>query len=104
MRENIHPNYHTVTVVCACGNTFETGSVKDGDTIKVEFVTERGTELQEFELNDEETNLRSAGYITNKTLFPCIKNVRIFGVKVSSKGLLAVDGMQFNFRILGGIR
>ena len=75
-----------------------------GDTIKVEFVTERGTELQEFELNDEETNLRSAGYITNKTLFPCIKNVRIFGVKVSSKGLLAVDGMQFNFRILGGIR
>jgi hypothetical protein len=75
-----------------------------GDTIKVEFVTERGTELQEFELNDEETNLRSTEYITNKSIFPCIKAVRLFGVKVSSKGLLAVDGMQFNYRMLGGIR
>lgn len=36
MKENIHPNYHNVTVVCACGNTFETGSVKDGDVIKVD--------------------------------------------------------------------
>lgn len=75
-----------------------------GDTIKVEFVTDTGAEWQSIELTEEETNLRSAGYITNKSIFPCIKNVRIFGVKVSSKGLLAVDGMQFNFRILGGIR
>ena len=36
MRENIHPDYHTVKVVCACGNTFETGSTKDGDVIKVD--------------------------------------------------------------------
>jgi large subunit ribosomal protein L31 len=28
VREGIHPNYKTVTVTCACGNTFETGSVK----------------------------------------------------------------------------
>lgn len=28
MREGIHPNYHHNSVVkCACGNTFETGSV-----------------------------------------------------------------------------
>ena len=36
MRENIHPNYHKVTVVCACGNTFETGSTKEGDILKVD--------------------------------------------------------------------
>ncbi len=36
MRENIHPDYHTVKVVCACGNTFETGSTKEGDVIKVD--------------------------------------------------------------------
>ena len=35
MKETIHPDYHTVKVVCACGNTFETGSTKDGDVIKV---------------------------------------------------------------------
>jgi len=35
MKTGIHPSYQTVTVKCACGNTFETGSTnKDG--IKVE--------------------------------------------------------------------
>ena len=38
MRENIHPDYHTVKVVCACGNTFKAGSVKG--EIKVEICSE----------------------------------------------------------------
>ena len=36
MRENIHPNYHEATVVCACGATFVTGTTKNTNTIKVE--------------------------------------------------------------------
>src|ERR1017187_10203182 len=28
MREGIHPNYVEATVVCACGNTFQTHSTK----------------------------------------------------------------------------
>ena len=36
MNENIQPNYHDVTVVCACGASFVCGTTKDGDTIKVE--------------------------------------------------------------------
>src|SRR6476659_2926744 len=28
MREGIHPNYTEATVVCACGNTFQTRSTK----------------------------------------------------------------------------
>lgn len=28
MKEKIHPNYGTALVTCACGATFETGSVK----------------------------------------------------------------------------
>jgi large subunit ribosomal protein L31 len=28
MKEKIHPKYGESTVVCACGNTFATGSVK----------------------------------------------------------------------------
>lgn len=28
MQEGIHPSYATATVVCACGNTFETRSTK----------------------------------------------------------------------------
>lgn len=34
MKKGIHPEYKTVTVTCACGNTFETRSTVD--TIKVE--------------------------------------------------------------------
>ena len=36
MKESIHPDYHEVTVVCACGETFKTGSVNKTDTIKVD--------------------------------------------------------------------
>ena len=36
MKADIHPNYHEVNVVCACGNTFKTGSVVAGDTIKID--------------------------------------------------------------------
>ncbi|MCX8030000.1 MAG: 50S ribosomal protein L31 [Thermodesulfovibrionales bacterium] len=28
MKEKIHPEYHKVTVTCACGETFETGSTR----------------------------------------------------------------------------
>lgn len=34
MKEGIHPNYKKAVVRCACGETFETGSVKD--ELKVE--------------------------------------------------------------------
>ena len=34
MNKEIQPDYHKVTVTCACGNTFETRSTKPGDTIK----------------------------------------------------------------------
>ncbi|MFR5833383.1 MAG: 50S ribosomal protein L31 [Acutalibacteraceae bacterium] len=36
MKEGIHPDYHTVTVQCACGNTFLTGTTKKTDVLKVE--------------------------------------------------------------------
>lgn len=38
MKKGIHPEYKTVTVKCACGNTFETSSVLD--EIKVEICSE----------------------------------------------------------------
>jgi large subunit ribosomal protein L31 len=34
MKPGIHPTYHVVTATCACGNTFETGSIKS--TLRVE--------------------------------------------------------------------
>ena len=36
MKPEIHPNYKVVTVQCACGETFQTGTTKKVDTIKVD--------------------------------------------------------------------
>ena len=36
MRENTHPNYHEVDVVCACGETFKSGSTVNGNVLKVD--------------------------------------------------------------------
>ncbi len=36
MKAEIHPNYKLVTVQCACGETFQTGTTKDVDVIKVD--------------------------------------------------------------------
>ena len=35
MKENLHPEYHEVTVKCACGETFKTRSTKKGDVIMI---------------------------------------------------------------------
>jgi large subunit ribosomal protein L31 len=36
MKQGIHPDYHEVDVVCACGATFKTGTTKKTDSIRVE--------------------------------------------------------------------
>jgi large subunit ribosomal protein L31 len=36
MKSDIHPTYEETTVVCGCGNTFQTRSTKPGGRIVVE--------------------------------------------------------------------
>ncbi|MBQ7602700.1 MAG: 50S ribosomal protein L31 [Clostridia bacterium] len=36
MKANTHPNYHEVTVVCACGNTFKTKSTYKNDVMNID--------------------------------------------------------------------
>src|SRR5580693_91016 len=36
MKTGIHPDYHAVTVHCACGHTFQTRSTIKGDMLRVE--------------------------------------------------------------------
>ena len=35
MKQGIHPDYKKVTVKCACGETFEAGSVKDSLSVEI---------------------------------------------------------------------
>jgi len=36
MKPGIHPDYHSVTVHCACGHTFQTRSTMKGEMLRVE--------------------------------------------------------------------
>lgn len=36
MKPDIHPDYHEVTVTCACGADVQDGTSKKGDSIKVD--------------------------------------------------------------------
>lgn len=36
MKTDIHPNYKAVTVTCSCGNTFETKSTIDKDSLNLD--------------------------------------------------------------------
>ncbi|MDF2926032.1 MAG: ribosomal protein [Paenibacillaceae bacterium] len=35
MKEAIHPKYFATTVTCACGNTFESGSIKQNLRVEI---------------------------------------------------------------------
>ncbi|MHA7967563.1 50S ribosomal protein L31 [Paenibacillus sp. CAU 1782] len=35
MKQGIHPTYNVVTATCACGNTFETGSIKSNLRVEI---------------------------------------------------------------------
>lgn len=35
MKQGIHPNYHVTNVTCACGNTFESGSIKQNLRVEI---------------------------------------------------------------------
>lgn len=35
MKQAIHPTYHIITATCACGNSFETGSIKPNLRVEV---------------------------------------------------------------------
>ncbi|WP_188881553.1 50S ribosomal protein L31 [Alicyclobacillus cellulosilyticus] len=35
MKPGIHPEYHITTLTCACGETFETGSVKKNIRVEI---------------------------------------------------------------------
>ena len=39
MKQEIHPNYETITVTCACGNSFNTRSTMDED-LSIEICSE----------------------------------------------------------------
>lgn len=40
MKNEIHPNYHSVDVTCSCGNKFSTRSSMDKESLRIEVCSE----------------------------------------------------------------
>jgi large subunit ribosomal protein L31 len=40
MKDGIHPDYHELTVACACGHTFKTRSTFKGNIMRVEICSD----------------------------------------------------------------
>ena len=76
----------------------------NGEAIDIYFITENGTEQTQVFTDGAETQSYTAGYITSRAVFPCIKQVLRFGLRLECKGALAVDSVILKYRILGGAR
>lgn len=75
-----------------------------GAPIRVELITECGNEEMEITLEGADANDRSAAYIESKALFPCMRQIIKMGLKLSCEGVMAIEGLSFNYRITGGAR
>ncbi len=76
----------------------------EGVPIEVQFVTDSGTEEECIILSEGETEPDNPEYLSSVSLNPCIRSVIRFGIKLSCKGILAVDSMSLHYRLLGGAR
>ncbi|MBO5211098.1 MAG: hypothetical protein J6B80_04125, partial [Clostridia bacterium] len=72
--------------------------------ITVKVITDQSEEEHDIYLNGTQTEAYTPGYIDSKAIFPCARNVLRVGLEISSEGVVAVDGMEIKFRLLGGSR
>lgn len=70
MKQGIHPDYKETTVICGCGNTFKTGSVKGELRVDVcskchPFFTGRQRDMQLDDVLKNSTNVMAKNKNTN---------------------------------------
>ncbi|MBQ8741092.1 MAG: hypothetical protein IJY79_06040, partial [Clostridia bacterium] len=75
-----------------------------GDEITVGLVSNVGTETESVVLASGDTDESDAAYISVKSFYPCARSVRSLGVSLECQGLLTVDSLSLQYRLLGGIK
>ncbi len=70
---------------------------KDGGDVYINFITEAGE-------NEEIFSLKDSTFINSKMVFPNIKNVLRFGIKLICKGSMSIDSIILKYRFTGGSR
>ena len=75
-----------------------------GAAVNVSFITDVGTESEEITPYGAEETAYNAEFINNYHISPCIKNVGKFGIRLQCNGILAVDNLNLQYRLLGGAK
>ena len=75
-----------------------------GEPITVKVITDQSEEEHDIYLTGTQTKAYTPGYIDSKAIFPTARNFLRVGLELSSEGVIAVDGMELKFRLLGGSR
>lgn len=76
----------------------------NGAPINVSFVTNAGSQSDTVELYASQTDEREASFVTVKNFYPTMRSVQTFGVRIECDGMLAVDGISLQYRLLGGVK
>lgn len=72
--------------------------------INVTFVSEKGEQYRSFFPHCADTTPFSAGYVSVERFLPCLAHITRLGIKIESKGNLAINNITINYRLLGGVR
>lgn len=76
-----------------------------GAPIEATFVTNKGVcGTEEVIISENDENEYSPGFVHNRELRPCADGVTRFGVRFECEGIMSIDAISLNYRILGGAR
>lgn len=75
-----------------------------GNPIDVIFVCDVGSVSESVTAEGNATDERDAAFVRCKNFYPTMRALRTFGVKIECDGMLAVDGIALQYRLLGGVK
>ncbi len=75
-----------------------------GYPLRITYVTDCGTEEDEFTPDNPDTDLQGTEYLTDFPLFPCIRSVIRFGVRIECEVATVVNGLSIRYKFLGGAK
>lgn len=81
----------------------KTGS-NNGAHISVEILSEKGKEKSVIASKREYKSDTDCDYIKPKRIYPCMRAILKLGLKIECDGLLAIDGLALQYRLLGGAK
>lgn len=76
-----------------------------GNPVTVAFVSDRGDSgTEDVVLSESDSDEYSPEYVHNRQLRPSAHGITRFGVKLECDGVMSIDGISLNYRVLGGAR